>query len=290
MLVEIYAAVRGLASLLAFDFNFPPPAFRQHISSLPEIRLVSLLVIAVKLYHPFDSFPRYTKKLTESGILTVDWNIWVEAQKEHDDSHSTTDGRLGRGNEIAVTEEDVFNMSGRQLDEYLDWYEKTWIDEERASHALPQQLLDMFPLGRLDRPPPLTKDNSDEHMEAGTALSQRLHAVQNGLRMRGVVAGETETAAEEPVRRVGSFYKHYRSEDDLPPAARAFYEAVARVAGIKVTTLVKAVFQTERKLHVWREQQVKGEGPQDLAEGIVVSEEVSGVSKDEDDDDDEGGL
>lgn len=283
-----------MASLLAFDFTFPPPAFRQHIASLPEIRLVSLLVIAVKLYHPFDSFPRYSKKLTESGILTVDWNIWIEAHKEHD-SHSTTEGTIGRGNEIAVTEEDVFAMSGKQLDEYLDWYEKTWIDEERASHTLPQQLLDMFPTGRLDGPPPLTKDNSDGRMEAGMAISQKLHAVQNGLRMRGVISGKTEAATDEPVRRIGSLYKHYRSEDDLPPAGRAFYEAVARVAGIKVATLVKVVFQTERKLHVWRAQQVKSQWaedsmqvPQDLVEDVVVSKEVSGDSNDEDDD--EGGL
>lgn len=289
MLVEIYAAVRILATLLAFDFMFPPPAFRQGISSLPEIRLVSLLVIAVKLYHPFDSFPKYAENLTESGVLTMDWDVWIQAQKDNG-SHSTNERRLGRGNGIAVTEEDVFSMSGRQLDEYLDWYEKTWIDEERASHALPQQLLDMFPTGRLNGPPALTKDNSDGPVEAWTATSQKLHAAQNSLRMRGVTSGNTEAATAEPVQRIGSLYKHYRSEDDLPPAGRAFYETVARAAGIKVATLVKVVFQTEGKLHVWREQQVKSERaddsmqvPQDLAEDVVVSEEVSGDSKDEDD-------
>lgn len=289
MLVEIYAAVRILAALLAFDFMFPPPAFRQEISSLPEIRLVSLLIIAVKLYHPFDSLPKYAKSLTESGVLTMDWGVWIQAQKNNG-SHSTIEGRLACGNEIAVTEEDVFSMSGRQLDEYLDWYEKTWIDEERASHALPQQLLDMFPTGRLDGAPALTKENCDGPMEAWTGTSRKLHAAQNSLRMRGVTSSNTEAATEEPVQRIGCLYKHYRSEDDLPPAGRAFYETVARAAGIKLATLVKVVFQTERKLHVWREQQMKREWaddsmqvPQDLAEDVVVSEEVSGDSKDEDD-------
>lgn len=289
MLVETYAAVRTMASLLAFDFTFPPPASRQHISSLPEIRLVSLLVIAVKLYHPFDSLPRYTKGLTESGVLTVDWDVWIRAQKEYD-SHSTTKGSLGRGKEMAVTEDDVFTMSGKQLDEYLDWYEKTWIDEERASHALPQQLLDMFPTGRLGGPSPFTNDYSDGHLEAGTAIDQKLQAGQNSLRMRGVVSSDTEAATEEPVRRIGSFYKHYRSIDDLPPAGRAFYEAVARLAAISVATLVKVVFQTERKLHVWREQRVKRERAddsmqhsQDLVVDMVVSEDVSDDSNDKDD-------
>ena len=289
MQVEIYAAVRTLASLLAFDFTFPPPAFRQQISSLPEIRLVSLLIIAVKLYHPFDSLPRYTKRLTESGILTVDWDVWIQTQKDHD-SYSTAEGSLGRGNEIAVTEDDVFTMSGQQLDEYLNWYEKTWIDEERASHALPQQLLDMFPTGRLDGPTPSPMGKQYGHAEAATAIDEKLHAVQSSLKMRGVVSSETEAATEGPIRRIGSSYKHYRSSDDLPPAGLAFYEAVARLAGLTVATLVQAVFQTERKLHVWREQQVKRQWADDpmqvshdLGEETVVGEDGSGDSNDEDD-------
>ena len=290
LLVEIYTAVRTLASLLAIDFTFPPPAFRQNMSSLPEICLISLLVIAVKLYHPFDSLPRYTKNLTELGILTVDWDVWIQAQKDHD-CHPPTEGSLGRGNEIAVTEDDVFSLSGKQLDDYLDWYEKTWIDEERASHALPQQLLDMFPTGRLDGPTPLTDENPNGLPEAETAISQKLHAVQNSLKMRGVVSTETEAGTEVPIHRIGSFYKHYRSEDDLPPTGRAFYETVARLAEVTVATLVKVVFQTERKLHSWRQQQVKREWAEDsmqvsqaLAGEVVVSEGVSGDSNDEDDD------
>ena len=220
----------------------------------------------------------------------MDWDVWVRTQKNHD-SHSTTEGSLGRGNEIAVTEEDVFTMSGNQLDEYLDWYEKTWIDEERASHALPQQLLDMFPTGRLDGSTPFTNENPEELVEAGAAIDEKLHAVQGSLKMRGVVSSDTEAATEGPIRRIGSFYKHYRSEDDLPPAGRAFYEAVARLAGVTVTTLVKVVFQTERKLHVWREQKVKKEwaddsmqASQDLMDDVVVGEEdISGDSNDEDD-------
>ena len=258
-LVGIYAAVRSLSSLLAFDFTFPPP---ESISSLPEIRLASLLVIAVKLYHPFDSLPRYVKRLTETAILTVDWDIWRQTQKDYD-SQPTADGKLGRGSEIAITEDDVFSMSGKQLDGYLDWYEKTWIDEARASQALPQQLLDMFPTRRLDGPTPSTDDSQHGPEEAETAITNKLHAVQSRLEMRGVVSSEIELAKEESVRRIGSSYKHYRRENDLPPAVRVFYEAMARVVGVTVATLVKAVFRTEREIQKWREQQLKREGPDD---------------------------
>ena len=36
---------------------------------------------------------------------------------------------LKRGEEIKVTDADVMKMSGKQMDDYLDWYQRTWIDD-----------------------------------------------------------------------------------------------------------------------------------------------------------------
>ena len=36
---------------------------------------------------------------------------------------------LNRGEEIKVTEADVMKMSGNKMDDYLDWYQRTWIDD-----------------------------------------------------------------------------------------------------------------------------------------------------------------
>lgn len=36
---------------------------------------------------------------------------------------------LKRGEEIKITDADVMKMSGKQMDDYLDWYQRTWIDD-----------------------------------------------------------------------------------------------------------------------------------------------------------------
>lgn len=36
---------------------------------------------------------------------------------------------LRRGEEIKITDADVMKMSGKQMDDYLDWYQRTWIDD-----------------------------------------------------------------------------------------------------------------------------------------------------------------
>jgi RNA polymerase I-specific transcription initiation factor RRN7 len=36
---------------------------------------------------------------------------------------------LKRGEEIRITDSDVMNMSGKQMDDYLDWYQQTWVDD-----------------------------------------------------------------------------------------------------------------------------------------------------------------
>jgi len=269
--IHIWATVRHLATIFDVKFTFPLSGRRHHFSTLPEIRLASLLVIAVKLYHPFDSLKRRAKTLTEPGVLTIDWDNWCQAQSCQY-SRSIASGDLNSGCKssqeferhswIDITEEDVFNMSGPQLDQYLDWYEKTWIGGEtrrRNSAGLPQQLLDMFPT---ERPvePTLSVREIDSHSNAEELATQkRLQAVQGSLKMRGVVLEESEATRADPVRRIGSDYKIYRREEDLPPIAKVFYEVLARLIGLSLHRLVYAVFQTETKLLFGRDEQQRRE-------------------------------
>jgi len=39
---------------------------------------------------------------------------------------------LKRGDEIKLTDVDVFDMSAKKMDDYLDWYQRTWIDDRDA--------------------------------------------------------------------------------------------------------------------------------------------------------------
>jgi RNA polymerase I-specific transcription initiation factor RRN7 len=285
VLVDIYTAVHYMSSMLNIDFYFPKPGSRQKTSNLPEIRLLALLVISVKLYYPFDSLERHPRSHLDKAVLTVDWNKWCELHEQHD-RRVTSKGEIGRGNEFLVTEQDIMKMSGAQLDEYLDWYEKTWIDEEddkEKKGRLPQQLLDMFPTGRTNGSTAATVDFGAETKAEQQILDDKLRKIQSRLKPRAVITAEREETTKGPVRRPGSFYKRYRKIEDLPPQAKTFHEAAASLIGVSLSTLVIAVRQMERNLQVWRAERLKerdGESQDDestsaeeAAEGMEVDAE-----------------
>ena len=89
---------------------------------------MALLVIAVKLHHPFDHVQRYATALNDPGIMAADWEAWCKQQKGFDE-RLTSGKKLGRGNAMKVQDRDVLDMTGAQMDEYLDWFEQTWVQE-----------------------------------------------------------------------------------------------------------------------------------------------------------------
>lgn len=248
-----------IASLLNVRFMFPGPGTRQKKSSFPETQLVALLVVAVKLFHPLDQLQRKSRSWTEPGILSIDWNVWCDSQAEYE-ARFTSEGQIGRGNILSVTEQDIMKMSGAQLDEYMDWSEQTWVDEERLvsrKRALPKELLDMFPTGRLDGSSFAQISFDEESKIDQVSADQTLTTVQRSLKMRDVVSKEQEGKSKRPVRRIGNFYKRYRKAEDLTPQARKFHETVAALAGISLSALLIAILQTERKLQLWRREQLE---------------------------------
>lgn len=49
-------------------------------------------------------------------------------------------GGLVKGKEIRVTEDEVFRMNGGELDDYMDWYQRTFVDgddEDAKSEFFP---------------------------------------------------------------------------------------------------------------------------------------------------------
>ncbi|KAL9118470.1 MAG: hypothetical protein Q9187_004987 [Circinaria calcarea] len=257
--LDIHTVVNRISNLLSCTFTFPKPGSRQRLSSLPEIQLICMLVVAVKLYHPFDNLQRALNSSTEMGLLTIDWDTWNGARKVYD-ADANPDGRLTRDKDITMTERDVFNMSALQMDDYLDWYEKTWIDDEDKDHharALPDQLLNMFPTGRLDGSTATTIDEDEETRKDQGKVLDKLEVTQKNLMVRDVILEATERKQAEPVRRIGSSYKQYRGIEDLTAQAKAFYEATASIVGVSLPTLVKAVYRMETALRRWRDEQEK---------------------------------
>ena len=244
-------------------FAFPLPGHRQQTSSLPEIQLVCLLIIAVKLYHPFDALTRHVRSLADLAALTIDWAAWVDVQSSHG-VQASGEAHLERGSEMNVTERNVMSMTGKNLDEYMDWYERTFVDEARVegkARGLPQQLLDMFPTGRTDGSSPIPYNYNQVAVEQQETIDKRLNSVMGKLRLRNVVSDDSEDSdgVDEDSTGIGSFYKRYRKVEDLTPQAKAFHEAAAEVVGVRLETLMLAVGQVERNLVKWREAKVKAE-------------------------------
>lgn len=209
--------------------------------------MIAVVVVCTKLFFPFDNVKRYPTSAREPAAQVIDWKLWGQAQRQFD-NRETAGGRIGKGNEVLVNETDVFNMTLSQLDEYMDWYENSWLDSSKA----PNQLADMFPTGRT---------GMETHPQAGPqlegdydeAIASKLQSVMGQLKPRRAISEEDASNLESDVPRPGSSYQRYRRESDLPETAKTFYEAAAKVAGISLPMLVRAVFQTELKLERWQE-------------------------------------
>lgn len=246
--VEVYPAVKRLRGLLGFTCTFPTDGkVKRRCLHLPEVQMISIIVVATKLYFPFDNVKRYPTSAKEPAAQVIDWKVWGQAQRQFD-NRETAGGRIGKGNEIMVNEKDVLNMTESQLDEYMDWYENSWLDSNNAQN----QLAEMFPLGRtgLESQPPAT---SQPDIDDDEAIAAKLQTVMNQMKPRRAISEEDALKLPGEVPRPGSLYQRYRRESDLPETARMFYEAAAKVAGISLPNLIRAVHQTELKLERWQE-------------------------------------
>lgn len=235
---------------------------------------MSILIVAVKMYHPFDSVKRYAKSVIEHGYLTMDWDIWSNAYRDFE-GYLNNQKALAFERHLKTSESDVIGMSTEQIDSYLDWYEETWTgqdEESRESRRLPQALLNMFPVKRGGEASPgespLEKDVSDQSAE-----ESRLKAVLKALKMKGILSEESEAGQKKPVLRVGARYKRYRTTEALPPNARFFYETVASLTGISLVTLVKAVNRIEYRLLYRRREQLRAASGESDADNNENEEE-----------------
>ncbi|KAL4866299.1 hypothetical protein BDV12DRAFT_199364 [Aspergillus spectabilis] len=261
--VDIYPVTKRLQTLLGFTFDYSTKATRRRKAlDKPELQLITLIVIATKLLFPFDDIKRHPTSAQEPTVQAIDWNSWTEVQN-YFDRRDASAGQIGKGKEILVNEGDVLNMTPNQLDEYMDWYENSWLDTSKA----PTRLASLFPLGPLSKDttqtPNSTSDNEEESIEAIL-----LHMAPRYLKSRAVIS---DLNADIP--RPGSQYPRYKHESDLPDSARAFYEIAAKVVGISLPTLVRCVSQAEIQINRWLEEQrrVRYFAEEESMEGVVGS-------------------
>lgn len=207
------------------------------------MQLIVLIVIATKLYYPFDDLKRYPTDSKEPAVLTMDWVRWQQAQTTFD-SHSHFMDNIGKDAAVHVKDEDVMHMSTEQLDHYMDWYADNWLDTSRD----PGPLADMFSIQRADDSQPDSGAATLPSYPAVAPTTQEkvealLYKATHYIRQRRLIPEDDEEPA-----RPGEIYRRYRWESQLSGAARTFYEVAARLAAVPLKTLIRAVTLAEHRI------------------------------------------
>lgn len=261
----MYPAVQRLATLLSYTFDFSRiNKSLIRISDLPEPQLISLLIVAVKIAYPFDDIPRYPLTTTEPAALVIDWSIWEQATSQLE-RQQEKESRLAGKDAFDLKEEDIYSMTGPQIDGYLSFYDKYWVDEKAAEHGrgsdLRQALFKMFPTDFSEGPVPTSQSSAANQQDSDGQPEglEGLQPIHRSLSARKPISEEAAEASGDAVLRPGSQYKHYRRESELPDHARAFYEQAAKFTGLSLRSLITAVFQTEMRLQKWTASQRRRE-------------------------------
>lgn len=234
---ETYVHVRAMTRLLHLEFAFNMKKKRFKLLDHPDILLISCIVFSTKLLYPFDDEKRTPVSYRDPSSLQIDWNKWRELMKD------ATSMGLQKRDINKLEPEDVWTMSDRKIDDYLDWFEETQIKPGRET----QELKELFPLAQRRRRVSrrgLTEEEIDERLRTAQSHIKSVAPSAGGWKMR-----------------MGNNHAVYRSVDDLPETAKAFYSKAAELSGMSVGKLVKAVYTMEKFVNRWSIREKKKAEP-----------------------------
>lgn len=117
----LYRAVRRLASALNYDFSFSTEAQQRPIAKSPEIILMSLLIVSLKLFQGFENENLHASKGDGLMSLAIDWDQWMESRPL---------SRPSLVDMMKKTSDEVYTMTESDLDDYMDWYEDMWTKDK----------------------------------------------------------------------------------------------------------------------------------------------------------------
>lgn len=216
-----------MTRLLHFEFSFDMRKNRFKLLDHPDILLVSCVVFSTKLLYPFDGEERPPVTYRDPSSLQIDWDKWRELMRD------TVSEGLERRDIPRSQPEDAWTLSDRKIDDYLDWYEETQITLNRET----QDLRELFPLAQ-------RQHHVSRQVLTEEQIDDRLKTAQSYIR----------SVAPSPagwVLRTGNNHAMYRSADDLPDTAKAFYGKAAELSGLSLGKLVKAVYALEGFVKRW---------------------------------------
>lgn len=267
--LEIFPCAFRLAKVLNLDFKYPELFAGQfRATDYPELRLMGLIVVSTKLLQPCDNITRKPEIGTDPITMRLRWESWKHVMTEKEVKG------LKPGEEVKIREEDVFEMNGEKLDDYLAWYQKTWMDDKEDK--LPKQILDLFPLEevlerQLDVEPP-------------QPTTEKLKFVQSSLQVVDPITMEQAKYAAREVVRPGARYSRWKEVSRLSDMERLFMEKAAEQAGCSLDILVKSVYMLETKIQtlVMKEDKLR----RDMDNAVVISDDDSIMDEEDEGDDD----
>lgn len=216
-----------MTRLLGFGFAFNMEKKRFKILDHPDVLLVACVVVSTKLIYPLDDEDRVPVSYRDPSSIRMDWDKWRQLMTDPD-----SEG-LERRDMHKVQAEDVWLMTDRKIDDYLDWFEQTQIQPRKET----QEIRQFFPLE--DRSRRASRNGLTEE-----EINERLRTAQGYLTT-------VTPSAHGWMLRSGDQHVVYRSVEELPVTTRAFYSKAAELAGLSLTKLVKAVASLERSVHRW---------------------------------------
>ncbi|KAL9114524.1 MAG: hypothetical protein Q9227_001605 [Pyrenula ochraceoflavens] len=278
LLVELFPAFQNLNNTITkFRFSYPNEWIKRQnlLGRYPELQIMSLLVVAVKLYWPFDNILRYPESAAEPAAQRMDWEKWIQIHNGRDPTSTGMDK-----NEFEITEDDIFRMTGEEIDSYMDWHQRQWLPTtEQTLEGAPKDILDLFPLKDLGPAPP----HQDSESKFQEEVTRKLRTAQSQLLFIAPVSKDEEAARQdsENVPRPGSEYKNWRTEEDLPETAKAFLKIAANAIAVSPRFLLSGVAHTERIIEKWKvERRRREQFPEEYSED-EDAEEVEEEEEDE---------
>ncbi|KAI0459575.1 hypothetical protein F5B21DRAFT_455322 [Xylaria acuta] len=257
--IEVYVTAKCIAEILKAEFSYSIGGKKIRTMDNPEVLLASLVVVSTKLLFSLDNVERPPISQQDPRRTKVDWKQW---QRIITEKPASACAHLTRGEEYKVTTDDTLSMDKIKLDDYMDWFEKMWLfgGEPRTT----ERVRNLFEQKR-------SSAIADESQNPGTDGQTKKQYEQLGRTITSVRPVIETTGNEKTQPR--NLCPIWRSEADLPDAAKVLYGKAAELAAIPLATLIRGAVQVEKQVEIWCIQKTKDNGKgKAKAKGRVVVE------------------
>ncbi|KAF9881364.1 ubiquitin ribosomal fusion protein [Colletotrichum karsti] len=235
--IETMSIARRIPLIVNLSYEFPLDKSRLRLIHQPEILLIAVLVLTTIHCFPFENSSQPPEDENYFSVPNFSWEKWQLVM-----APALAPEPAPAADYLNVTATQITSMGPRELDEYFAQL-SLLTDAQPQDTMLARYFPVDEPLPR--RPASEAPDNETDRM----------------LRNVQVEAASFNEAKNETVQRDGKpgVRKHYsyKSEEDLPPAGRDFFQLAARLSGLSAPMLLRAVNMLEQHIMLWQRDQRK---------------------------------